>query len=142
MPTAMIDLPPPDVDLFELLRDWPQCLAVRLFTNVLPQEESRGLLDYQEPAFPGYEPCSIHSWTEEGYTSDGMVTAFSALARWRCAATIAPVIIRGWWITALYADGFLSLVTEFTATEPTIIGTAGQEIVSPIRLTVYLVDEP
>lgn len=137
MPT--IELPPPDVGFFELLRDYPRCFAVRLFTNNLPVDSSHGLGDYSEPHFPGYGPASIESWLEAYRSSDGRHTVLSTQARWRCTQNIAPVIIRGWFITNLYADGYLGVLAEFVAPEPVIISASGQTIIAPIQFKVFLV---
>lgn len=141
MPTSLSPLPilpPPDAILPEVLRDYPLCLALRLFTNDPGPPEARTLASYAEPTFPGYEPFNSPSWKVVTNDVEAGLVVVSVQAKWRLTATVEPVTIMGWWLTALYADDYLQLVGDYTSPTPLIIGQRGETVLALVTLSTLL----
>lgn len=128
-------LPPPDAERFSVLTEWPACLSFRLYTNELQHTEPRQLADYQEPDFPGYQLQPLPELNVLTADAEAGIAVVDVTARWYLRTALAPLLIRGWFLTATYADGFIELLAEHTEPSGAIIQHKGDRIVAVARLS-------
>lgn len=136
------DLPPPTATPLQVITGFPASIALRLFTNDPSGDNPRTLLSYHEPEYAGYSPFSTPDWLFTELDASHTAVSLAVQALWPCTGSTAPVMVRGWYATVLYADGFLEIWGEYLISSPLIIQRRGDTVVSLVTLTLTQQDAP